>query len=91
MAKKIAFSLFWSLIGLWIVSPIILPIELKANLYNHEARIDVYNQGNLENSVVVQRLLPRMAAKNILDSGRRFRSQFKFENGIFAPNRKFSD
>ena len=54
MAKKIAFSLFWSLIGLWIVSPIILPIELKANLYNHEARIDVYNQGNLENSVVVQ-------------------------------------
>ena len=54
MAKKIAFSLFGALIGLWIVSPIILPIELKANLYNHEARIDIYNQGNLENSVVVQ-------------------------------------
>lgn len=53
MTKKYLFSALASLVILWIINPLIMPTELKANFYNREARIDVYSQGNSKNAVKV--------------------------------------
>ena len=53
MTKKYLFSALAALVILWIINPFIMPIELKANFDNNRARIDIYTQGNVKNSVKV--------------------------------------